>query len=193
MIRVCNTKEIQEIIALHQQVLGHTLNAQLGSEWLVYLYEQTLKASRNGFIYVFIEQGNILGFISGCINHAELNKQIMDNLRLSQKFKIICFFLRHPFKLLKFFQNIKFSSYLEKKYPAPYSTILTLGVDPNQQKKGIGRELITAVLQHLQAENIKDVYVDTERNNFRAQNFYLKVGFKKVAEKLDNVIFRKTF
>jgi len=57
--------------------------------------------------------------------------------------------------------------------------IISIAVDPQHRRRGIGKELIERALQHL---HLKKVWAEVRRSNGGAQAFYLKLGFQIVDE-----------
>ncbi|MFH1456496.1 MAG: GNAT family N-acetyltransferase [Patescibacteria group bacterium] len=188
MIIPLTEEYIDRVVILHKKVLGHTLNSKIGSWFLKKLYYQTLNNKKNGFGFVYIENKQILGFISFCIDQKKLSRQIKQNISFYEKIKILTFLITHPNLLNKFIKNILFENFLTTNFQKPYSTILTIGVHPNTQGKGIGKQLIIKCQEVLKNNNVNTLYVDTEITNKNAIKFYKKIGFKEIKEKLGNVI-----
>lgn len=57
--------------------------------------------------------------------------------------------------------------------------IITL--DSIEQGKGVGRQLITAVVNEAKTKNCKRVWLITTNDNLKAQEFYKKIGFSITA------------
>ncbi len=55
-----------------------------------------------------------------------------------------------------------------------------LYINPNCQRKGIGRKLLEGVIDSFKAAN--RIYLEVEKDNIKGSNFYNKYGFKVVRE-----------
>jgi GNAT superfamily N-acetyltransferase len=63
-------------------------------------------------------------------------------------------------------------------YGEPFPLILTVGVDPLTQGKGIGQLLLSEAEQFYQRSGLKKYYVDTQARNTGAVKFYTQSGFE---------------
>ncbi|MGU3399388.1 ribosomal protein S18-alanine N-acetyltransferase [Brucellaceae bacterium D45D] len=61
--------------------------------------------------------------------------------------------------------------------------ILTIAVDPGQQRKGVGRSLMDAVLRHLYQERSETLFLEVDAANVAAQALYRRLGFHKVGDR----------
>ena len=60
-------------------------------------------------------------------------------------------------------------------------TIELIAIDNNDKSKGIGTSLLQQVENYALENNIKKIKVGTQLDNIKAQNFYIKNGFKHCA------------
>jgi len=63
--------------------------------------------------------------------------------------------------------------------------ILTLGVVPNQRKKGVAFALLHYALSELKKEGVEEVFLDVNINNSAARKLYEKADFKQIAVRRD--------
>ncbi|MFH1457245.1 MAG: GNAT family N-acetyltransferase [Patescibacteria group bacterium] len=192
MIIPLTENKIQEVVALHQKVLGHTLNSRIGSWFLKKLYMQTIKAENNGFGFIYMENNKVLGFISFCIDQEKLSNKIKQSISFKNKLKLFSFLIFHPNLINKFIKNIFFGNFIKNNFKKPYTIILTIGVHSNTRGKGIGKKLINKCQEVLKNKNINTIYVDTEITNKIAIKFYQKIGFQIIKKKFNNVILKIT-
>lgn len=61
--------------------------------------------------------------------------------------------------------------------------ILTLAVTPDRQERGIGRALVAALLEVLEAEGAESVTLEVRTGNPAAQNLYRALGFVTVGNR----------
>lgn len=66
--------------------------------------------------------------------------------------------------------------------------ILNFCVHPEHQHRGLGRQLMTHMLQELKNQGRKFVYLEVRRSNHHAIALYHKAGFNQVGERKDYYI-----
>lgn len=59
-----------------------------------------------------------------------------------------------------------------------------IAVDPAFRRKGIGRELVKALLNYARREGLEQVALDTWEFNEGARSFFLSMGFKRQMQRL---------
>ena len=184
--------DISDVVSLHQTVLGHTLNARIGNWFLGYLYTKTQQSENNGKVFLYKDEDNkMVGFVSVCLDYKKLNKYVTKHLSFSQKVHLTFHLMHHPKQLLELFKKIKFGKYLENLLTHPAAYILTLGLDNQQQGKGVGKQLMQTTEQYFKNNNHSTYFVDTEKTNEKAVGFYKKIGFTVEEIKDGNVVFSK--
>jgi ribosomal protein S18 acetylase RimI-like enzyme len=179
------------VAGLHHQVLYQTLNSRLGISFLEDLYSSLLDdSSANG--WVALQKGRLAGFISLTTNLEQTKKQVAQNMPLKDRF-IAALHILTSFKDLQEFvsHEIFFRICLMQKKPFP--VILTLGVDPAFQGKGVSTALINEAKNTFSKKGPLPFFVDTRQENQRAVAFYEKVGFKKFKVILGNVLMLFNF
>jgi [ribosomal protein S18]-alanine N-acetyltransferase len=56
--------------------------------------------------------------------------------------------------------------------------ILTLGVAPRVRRRGVGRALLSELLERLGARAVQDVWLEVRASNLAAQALYSRMGFR---------------
>lgn len=59
-----------------------------------------------------------------------------------------------------------------------------IGVDPNHQGKGIGSQLLQFLIEEFVVQRRQTLGLLVEKDNLKAKNLYLKLGFKVVSQKV---------
>lgn len=192
MVIPLTQEHLSAVVALHQRVLGHTLNARVGRNFLYKLYQATITHRPNGAGFVVTDdQHTIIGFITCCLDHQALQQYIMTCLGWRDYAQLLWFFFCHPWFIGTVLRRQGFDQYLLRHFPQPLSMVLTLGVDPHHQGKGLGRKLIAAVDTYMRQQQCTSYYLDTEVTNQTALHFYHTIGFMTVAQCYGNVIMRR--
>jgi len=193
-IRPLLFSDISQVVTLHRDVLGTTLNAQIGSKYLFELYLLILKDTNNSAGWVAVSSdGEVIGFLTVTRNLFELEKKIHAEIGIVAKIRAAWYLLRHPSKIMVLISRSKFSRYLRQLPCHQYPTILTIGINHNIQKQGLGTRLIAASDSYFVSYNVLRYFVDTEVINQQAGDFYSRLGFNKFGEYEGNVLFEKEF
>lgn len=66
---------------------------------------------------------------------------------------------------------------------AEEAEILTIAVQPRNQRRGIGRALIENLLRRLYAERVTELFLEVDVGNAAAVALYRRLGFRVVAER----------
>lgn len=191
MLARAQKKDLDKIVKIHMSVLPHTLNAKIGSDFLHSLYSVVLEDPQS-VVWVYIEQNEVIAFASITDDLGRTDSKIIRKVGLVSIVRALSYFIFHPAEIKQLIAKKSFSSHLEKEYGSPYPTILTIGVDPKVQSKGIGSQLIAKIYEHFSSLNLSTFYVDTELTNTGAISFYRKNGFVEVENFLNNKIMRSS-
>jgi ribosomal protein S18 acetylase RimI-like enzyme len=96
-----------------------------------------------------------------------------------------------PLELISLARRLLFEKEVTKKCKN-YPSILTIGVSPNEQGKGIGKRLIGVAEEYFRRNHYSSFFVDTEISNTKAIKFYQANGFITLISKLGNVLLIKS-
>lgn len=61
--------------------------------------------------------------------------------------------------------------------------IITIAISPKARRKGIGRQLMQAVVRKLEYDRKKKLFLEVDEDNIAAVNLYQSLGFIKVGER----------
>ncbi len=79
----------------------------------------------------------------------------------------------------------------QKKYKDDYPAHLHIDLLPGYQQKGLGRQLINALFDHLKEKGVKGVMLSVCIGNKGAIKFYEKCGFTRIKTGLTSIVFAK--
>lgn len=65
---------------------------------------------------------------------------------------------------------------------APFGVLCDILVNAEARGRGVGSRLFSAVEDWFKSRNLKDVYLESGKNNHNAHNFFIRRGFMKVSE-----------
>ena len=72
-------------------------------------------------------------------------------------------------------------------YDVNYAEITELYIDDSCQRRGIGAMMLSCIERHFEKVNIRSFQLFTGGENYAAQSFYEKLGYKKTSE----IMYRK--
>lgn len=61
--------------------------------------------------------------------------------------------------------------------------LLTIAVDPSHRRRGAGRALLKAVIEHLQSSGARKLYLEVGMDNPAARSLYEQAGFQAVGKR----------
>lgn len=65
---------------------------------------------------------------------------------------------------------------------APFGVLCDILVNAEVRGQGVGSRLFSAAEDWFKSRNLKDVYLESGKNNHNAHNFFIRRGFMKVSE-----------
>lgn len=86
---------------------------------------------------------------------------------------------------------LKASVIEQKKYKTDYPAHLHIDLLPEYQQKGLGRQLIDTLCNHLKSKGVKGVMLSVFVGNKGAIRFYEKCGFTRVKKEITSIVFAK--
>lgn len=134
---------------------------------------------------------------------AEDNGRILGYLWLQlRKFSLLECLMREPIRTLSLAGTIFYEGKLKDAFKfsnsqsevtVPYPKIVSLAVDIEARRKGVGSTLISAIQEYLDINGFKDYFVLTSATNLEAISFYEKNMFHRYAGNIrGNLVFNKS-
>jgi len=90
-----------------------------------------------------------------------------------------CFVAEHKGKIVGFVL-----SYVVYKARVRYGYLVWLCVDSNYEAKGVASQLFDEFKRYMKDKGIKNLFVDVEKTNKRALNFFRRKGFSEPKEQI---------
>ncbi len=91
-----------------------------------------------------------------------------------------CFLVKDPNKYIAFIHLSIRNDYVEGAYSLPVAYIEAVYVQPEYQKNGIARQLVSLAERWALQKDIKQIASDTNMTNIPGIEFHKKAGFKEV-------------
>lgn len=184
MIRPAQIADAFAIAVLHQQSLTNSFLAKLGAGFLESLYVFLIKKE---LVIVYTEETIIKGFVSFSNNSSGMMKRFLVTCPVCI-FKLFGILLSSPVFLKRFIETFiapfksKTSQSSAGKVILPDAELLSISVNPNCQKSGIGSQLLIALENQLLLKGIRNYKVIAGVSLESANKFYLKNDFVCVSQ-----------
>ena len=163
-----NDTYINRLVELHLSAFSNLLSGTIGKRFLRFYYKRIIK---DGFIFAYIEDNSMLGFVSGIIN-----EKLLYNIRfyfyailgiithIYNPDMILCF-IRHIFRIIKL-KGVEINSEL-----------LSIVVDEHYRGKGIGKILVETLNDFMMKNGVIKYKVFTDMKYSTGHLLYDKLGF----------------
>lgn len=189
MILEARTKNLNKISQLHRDLLKDTFNSRVGPDFVKSLYGILIRDGKRSQVWVAKEKKEIVGFISFCKNLNSTSKILKRKVSPKAKVKVILFLLIHPLEIISLTNKMLFEKYISDHFEV-YPSILTIGVSPQNQRRGLGMKLIRKADEYFKRYS-SHYFVDTLVTNINARKFYKKAEFREIKTIYGNVILKK--
>jgi len=168
-------ENLERIINIHINSFKGAFLSFLGPRFLRHFYRGII-SSPHGVGLVFINNNRIEGFIFGVINPSSFFRNLLRKKWLYFSLASLRAVLKKPSIIPRIFRTIRRHSLSLKGDNK--AELISIGVDPQVQHKGIGKILVQNFLKELKSKGVQEVNLYTSRlNNEKANEFYKKMGF----------------
>jgi len=145
----------------------------LGGGFLRILYDRFL-ASGEAFGFVVLEKGRVAAFIIGSEDTRLLFRKVIRSAFIPLGFHAVPRLLSRPTLIKKLWETF---SYPEKGSSAGKAELMVMGTYSAFRRRGLGRELVTALNRELSRRGVVDYQVTAKDKNSSANAFYRSLGF----------------
>lgn len=173
--------DVPRVCAIHTRVLP-TTTASLGNFFLIHFYKTLLQFPDIHKTYVAEQNNTIIGSITATKDMIYTQHILSKTLpKLPALYSLLTALFSRQVTVTEVFKRI-----VTERQTLSYSPrILTLCVDKTFQNTGIGKKLMTKII-----EDMPHLYVDTEQTNTSAQSFYTHLGFVEI-DKIGSALMYK--
>lgn len=176
-IRKPEKKEVYAISDIHLKAFEGFFLSELGREFLS-TYYNTVRENDRGVLLGCFEDNKLLGFCAATTLSEGFNKHLVkSNFFSFSKIGIFLLFSRPKalFRLLKNFTK----SDPSVSDDGEYAELLSIGVSPTAQGKGVGKKLLMALEEYLNDKNVSQLSLTTDYyDNEKTLNFYKGMGYE---------------
>ncbi len=190
-IRPLSDEFLPDVLGMHQEGLGYTLNSCLGKDHLAFLYRQMTRDTQS-YVAVATLRGTAVGVVSGTLNEDKLKGRLLGAMTVSRLTRIGFRLLMQPRLILLWLQSAIVSMPLRHQGEVIVPVLTALAVRTNSQGHGVGRQLVAGMESFLRANRVRKYRLDTLSTNDRALRFYKGLGFVEVARRAGSVLLVQT-
>ncbi|UCF08467.1 MAG: GNAT family N-acetyltransferase [Thermoplasmata archaeon] len=174
MIRQMEPKDVEAVSSIHSEALGIGFLSTLGEDFLSTIYEG-IATSKLGVMLVYEEDSRVVGFVAGSTDTKKLFRDVYRKKLPYIAKKLVFKTLRRP----DIIKNLLLSSqYPEMAGDPSKAELLAIAVHRDFRGAGIGRELVSALIDYFEGQGVSRFRVSVDRRLSGADAFYEKMGFE---------------
>ena len=167
---------LDDVVRIHIDGLGYTLNSRLGPGHLKFLYGK-MAGDRMCYVGVALTTGVPVGVVSGTLDPDGLRSRVLRSMTVRQSLGIAGAFIQRPGLLVEWAKESIIGSSLLHEGQLIVATLTTLAVDTRFRNRGIGQELVRALERFFADRSVVNYRLETLVQNKIARDFYTKLGF----------------
>ena len=180
-IRFINKHEIVQVVSIHKKAFNDFFLTQLGDKFL-WLYYYSVSNNKNGILIGYYEGENLLGFSGATTLSRGFYKTLVKDNFVKFAFIGIKLIFTKPNSLLRILKNFSKSD-ISIRDDGNYAELLSIGVNPGIQGRGIGKQLLSELENQLVKNEIKQLSLTTDYyKNDKAIGFYKSMGYEIMYE-----------
>lgn len=175
-IRSMELEDTQDVASVHLRAFSGFFLSFLGARFLQELYSSIVN-DPTGIAFVWCEKWEIEGFIAGTEQFGGLYRRLVRHRLWRFALAATKPAIRDPSILPRLFRALKVPK--EREPEAGVGTLMSIGVVPDSQGRGIAHSLVKAFLSESAKRGLIAVNLTTDKvNNESVNRFYLELGFR---------------
>lgn len=175
MIRPARAGEGRVLAAIHQRSFPRFFLSSLGPRFLALFYERLIDGAE--IVLVATEAGRAIGFAAGSTTPAGFYSRLLRRDGLRFALASVPALMRKPVIAPRLARALTKPAE-EAQRPEGFATLMSIGVEPDVLKTGVGRRLLDQFVAAAAARGARGVDLTTDRDDNDAVNaFYLRNGF----------------
>jgi ribosomal protein S18 acetylase RimI-like enzyme len=181
---------LDDVVRIHLEGLGYTLNSRLGPEHLGFLY-RAMGEDQACYVGVALDRGAPVGVVSGTLDPDRLRSRVFRSMTMRQNLDIARALIRRPGLVAQWAKETIIGSSLRYEGEHIVATLTTLVVGPQFRHRGIGHNLIRTLEHFFAARNVLHYRLETLVQNEAARAFYVNMGFKEADRRAGSYVLVK--
>ena len=176
MIVPMTAAHVEQVTDVHRRSFQGFFLSFLGPRFLRLFYAAGVEYPQ-GVGYVYVNGSRVLGFVFGTPSPGAFYRFLLKTRWLKFALAASGRALRYPAIIPRLFRAWRYPG--QAVQHAESATLMSIAVDPEAQRAGIGAELVRAFVEALRARGVRRVDLTTDRlNNDGVHAFYLRQGFR---------------
>lgn len=170
------TGDIDQVVSVHIASFSGFFLSFLGPRFLR-LYYAGVCASPDGIAFVFDAADKPVGFVAGATNPKGFYSRLLKRDCVKFSLASLGAICKRPSIIKRLARAIFYPS--KNPIGDHIAGLFSIGVQPELQRTGIGRQLLHMFLSEAKRRGCKRVFLTTDRdNNMAVNSFYRELGFK---------------
>lgn len=171
-------KDIPDIVAIHLKAFPDFFLTSLGYSFLKLYYKTVLKSS-DGVLLIGRLDGETTGFCAGTLLSAGFNSRLVKSNLIGYLSLGLKLLFTHPLRVYHLLKNMTRENAVVGDQ-GEYAELLSIGVDPPIQGRGVGKNMLVALEKELTQRGGTKLSLTTDYdNNEFAIGFYHSLGYKE--------------
>jgi len=176
-IRKPDKEEIYEISNIHLKAFKGFFLSELGKEFLIIYYNAIRKNSR-GILIGCYDDKELLGFCAATTLSTGFNSYLVKRNFLNFAKTGLILLFNKPKALVRLIKNFTKTN-SSNNDTGNYAELLSIGVSPSAQGKGVGKRLLLSLEEYLREKQIAELSLTTDfYDNEKTLTFYKGMGFE---------------
>jgi len=172
MIREMRTGDLDDVVRIHLAAFPNFFLSFLGPRFLREFYTATI---RDGVALVATSEDRVTGFVAGVTQSQSFYRRLLRRRFIPVSLALVAPALRRPSTLLRVFKRATSRTIGTTPEGAE---LMSLAVDPAQQRRGEGRALVEAFAAEVRRRGATRLWLTTDANeNERVKTFYEGLAF----------------
>ncbi len=175
-----SNNELRQVAKLHEKELNTSFLAQLGADFLFYLYKSINECIETELI-IAKENDAVTGFITGAISLKPIYIHLIKNYFFRASFRL----LPHLFNISKAKKIIEILSYSKNEeetntIDTPKAELLSIAVKRKHRGAGIAQQLFLKLSERFKESGHGSFKIIVGENLVAARKFYQKMGASEI-------------
>jgi len=168
--------DIDQIIYTHLKSFPDFFLTFLGPGFLQLLY-RNIALDPEGILLVVEDEDSIVGFVAGVTSQTGFYRRLIQRQKWAFAWAALGATLRRPTIIPRLWRALRRPN--DATESAAEACLMSIGVSPEFQGRGIGKQLVEAFCQELASRGEPAVCLTTDRDNNEAVNrFYQRLNFQ---------------
>lgn len=189
-IKALEERYLEDIVRIHQNVLGYTFNSCLGSDHLSFMY-RTMAQQGESHVGVALLDDQPVGVISGTIDMDKTKSTLLNSFKPQQWANLVIHVLKQPSLVGEWWKGNIIGGELNFEGETVQPILTTIAVDSGFHGKGIGRHLVHDLECFFRQKDIHYYRLDTVITNHGARAFYKSLGYQEIETRADSILYIK--